>query len=93
MILSESKCSSDLSYKQGFLTSLLDIFTLFKVSGDGNWLFRALSRVLYGTEKYHVQIITNIWDYIITHKARFSEFMEEGIHIDDYIFNMLMSRE
>ena len=93
MILSESQCSSDLSYKQGFSTSLLDIYTLFKVSGDGNWLFRALSRVLYGTEEYHVQIRTNIWDYIITHKARFSEFMEEGIHIDDYISDMLMSRE
>ena len=45
VILSESQCSSDLSYKQGFSTSLLDIYTLFKVSGDGNWLFRALSRV------------------------------------------------
>ena len=36
VILSESQCSSDLSYKQGFSTSLLDIYTLFKVSGDGN---------------------------------------------------------
>ena len=93
MILSESQCSSELSYKQGFSTSLLDIYTLFKGSWDGNWLCRALSRVLYGTEEYHVQIRTNIWDYIITHKARFSEFMEEGIHIDDYISDMLMSRE
>ena len=92
VILSESQCSFDLSYKQGFSTSLLGIYTLFKVSGDGNWLFRALSRVLYGTEEYHVQIRTNIWDYIITHKARFSEFIEEGIHIDDYISDMLMSR-
>ena len=80
VILSESQCSSDLSFKQGFSTSLLDIYTLFKVGEDGNWLFRALSRVLYETEEYHVQIRTNIWDYIITHKARFSEFMEEGIH-------------
>ena len=36
VILSESQCSSNLSYKQGFSTSLLDIYTLFKVSGDGN---------------------------------------------------------
>ena len=36
VILSERQCSSDLSYKQGFSTSLLDIYTLFKVSGDGN---------------------------------------------------------
>ena len=36
VILSESQCSSDLSYKQGFSTLLLDIYTLFKVSGDGN---------------------------------------------------------
>ena len=93
VILSESQCSSDLSYKQGFSTSLLDIYTLFKVSGDGNWLFRALFKVLYGTKEYHVQIRTNIWDYIITHKARFSEFMEKGIHINDYISDMLMSRE
>ena len=93
VILSESQCSSDLSYKQGFSTSLLDINTLFKVSGDRNWLFRALSKVLYGTEEYHVQIRTNIWDYIITHKARFSEFMEEGIQINDYISDMLISRE
>ena len=31
--------------------------------------------------------------HIITHKARFSEIMEEGIHIDDDIFDMLMSRK
>ena len=36
VILSESQCSSDLSYKQVFSTSLLDIYTLFKVSGDEN---------------------------------------------------------
>ena len=36
VIFSESQCSSDLSYKQGFSTSLLNIYILFKVSGDGN---------------------------------------------------------
>ena len=59
MILSESHCSSDLSYKQGFSTSLLDIYTVFIVSGEGDRHFLALSRVLYGTEEYHVQIRTN----------------------------------
>ena len=41
-IISESACSSDLSFHQDFSTSLLDLYNLKRVRGDGNWLFRAL---------------------------------------------------
>ena len=38
-IISESACSSDLSYHQSFSTSLLDLFKLGRTQGDGNCLF------------------------------------------------------
>ena len=42
LFFSEILCSSDLSYHQSFSTSLLDLFKLGKIQGDGNCLFWVL---------------------------------------------------
>ena len=43
-IISESACSSDLSYHLSFSTSLLDLFKFRRIQGDSNCLFRVLCK-------------------------------------------------
>ena len=52
-IISESVWSSDLSFHQDFSTSLLDLYNLKRVRGDGNWLFRALCLAAFGDDSVH----------------------------------------
>ena len=49
-IISENACSSDLSFHQDFSTSLLDLYNLKRVRGDGNRLFRALCLAAFGDD-------------------------------------------
>ena len=51
-IISESACSSVLSYHQSFSTSLLDLFKLRRIQGDGNILFRAPSKLAFGDDSF-----------------------------------------
>ena len=53
-IISESACSSDLSFHQDFSTSLLDLYNLKRVRGDGNWLFRALCLEAFKGDLVHI---------------------------------------
>ena len=46
VVVSESEASSEAPYWNNFSTSLLDIYKLNKVNGDGNCLFRELWKVL-----------------------------------------------
>ena len=53
-IISESACSSDLSFHQEFSTSLLNLYNLKRVRGDGNFLFRALCLAAFGDDMVHL---------------------------------------
>ena len=67
-IISESACSSDLSFHQDFSTSLLDLYNLKRVREDGNWLFRALCLAAFGDDSVHLFVRQYVWDYLIQHK-------------------------
>uniref|UniRef100_A0A0B7B5S1 OTU domain-containing protein n=1 Tax=Arion vulgaris TaxID=1028688 RepID=A0A0B7B5S1_9EUPU len=47
------------------------------IKGDGNCFFRALSKGLYGSEKYHKTIRSLIVDIIATNKAKFAPFVDK----------------
>ena len=66
-IISESACSSDLSFHQDFSTSLLDLYNFKRVRGDGNWLFRALCLAAFGDDSVHLflGIMSKITSYSI----------------------------
>ena len=64
-IISESACSSDLSFHQDFSTSLLDLYNLKRVRGDGNWLFRALYLAAFGDDSIYLFVRQYVWDYLI----------------------------
>ena len=66
-IISESTFSPDLSFHQDFSTSLLDLYNLKRVRGDGNWLFRALCLAAFGDDSVHLFVRQYIWDYLIQH--------------------------
>ena len=68
LIVSESACSSDLSFHQEFSTSLLGLYNLKRVRGDGNWLFRALCLAAFGDDSVHLFVRQYVWDYLIRHK-------------------------
>ena len=67
-IISESAWSSNLSFHQDFSTSLLDLYNLKRVRGDGNWLFRALCLAAFGNDSVHLFVRQYVWDYLIQHK-------------------------
>ena len=62
-IISESTCSSDLSFHQDFSTFLLDLYNLKR--GDGNWLFRALCLAAFEDDSVHLFVRQYVWDYLI----------------------------
>ena len=66
-IISKSACSSDLSFHQDFSTSLLDLYNLKRVRGDGNWLFRALCLATFGDDSVHLFVRQYVWDYLKQH--------------------------
>ena len=93
IIMSESACSSDIQYCQTFSTSLLDIYKLIQVVGDGNCLFRAVCQSAFGSDTMHLTVWQNVCDHLIKNQNRFEEAMEEGTDIKDYISKMLIDGE
>ena len=93
IIMSESACSSDIQYFQTFSTSLLDIYKLIQVVGDGNCLFRAICQSAFGSDSMHLTFRQNMCDHLIKNQNRFEEAMEEGTDIKDYISKMLIDGE
>ena len=89
-IISESACSSDLSFHQHFSTSLLDLYNLKIVRGDGNWLFSALCLAAFGDDSVHIFVRQYVWDYHMQHNKRFAQYMDEEMAIDQYIAKMMM---
>ena len=92
-IISESACSSDLSFHQDFSTSLIDLYNLKRVRGDGNWLFSVLCLAAFGDDSVHLFVRVYVWDYLIQHKKRFTQYMDEEMTIDQYIAKMMMEGE
>ena len=56
VVISESEASSEAPYWNNFSTSLLDIYKLNKVNGDGNCLFRALWKSTFGDDSMHLTV-------------------------------------
>ena len=50
-----------------------------RITGDGNWMFGALSLGAFGDEEYHIMVSPMICDYIDAHRSRFKEFITGGI--------------
>ena len=86
-ILSESDCSEIEENKAEFVTTIMDLFDIYNEDGDGNCLFRAISRLTYGTPDHHKEIRETVCDYIATRYDRFSNFILWDIN--DYIDKML----
>ncbi|GFO49696.1 otu domain-containing protein 1 [Plakobranchus ocellatus] len=57
------------------------------IRGDGNCFFRALSKQLYGTEKYHKAVRSLIVDVIATNRSSFAQFID-GQDIQAHIDRM-----
>ena len=59
------------SDEENYNTSILDVFKEIEISGNGNWLFRALSSGTFGDQEYHLIVREVVWDYIDTNRNRF----------------------
>lgn len=62
-------------------------FKIVEVSPDGNCLFRSISFLMYGDQKYHLQIRKACCDYLERESKRFEFLAEEG-QFADYVNNM-----
>ena len=67
-------------------SSILDSFEEVVEDGDGNWLFRALSRGLSGNPEHYKEIRSAVWDHIKNNRDRFLSFITTDFN--DYIRKM-----
>ena len=86
-IFSESDCSEIEENKEEFAATIMDLFDIYNENGDGNSLFRAISRLTYGTPDHHKEIREAVCNYIATRYDRFYDFILGDIN--DYIDQML----
>ncbi len=56
--------------------------------GRGNCLFRSLSMLAYGTMNQHILVRSAINDWMEAHRAKYTHFMEDNAHFDEYIAKM-----
>lgn len=57
------------------------------IRGDGNCFFRAVSKQLYGSERYHKTIRNLIVDLIATNKNSFAQFVDgEDVQVSETFF-------
>ena len=77
-IILESACSSDISFHQDFSTSLLDLYNLKRVRGDGNWFFRALCLAAFGDDSVHLCVRQYVSDDLIQHKKKICTIYGRG---------------
>ena len=62
-----------------FSLSIFDVFNGIEITGDGNWMFGALSLGAFGDEEYHIMVREMVSEYIDAHRSRFKEFITKGI--------------
>ncbi|KAI0043265.1 cysteine proteinase [Auriscalpium vulgare] len=76
---SKGRLLSDPTTNTKLLTDQLRQLGLYAADtvGDGNCLFRALSDQLYGTESHHLQIRSDVCDWIERHKTRYAPFVDD----------------
>jgi len=81
---------SDPAANNALLSTQLRSLGLYAANtvGDGNCLFRALSDQLYGTPNHHLQLRSEICDWIALHKARYEPFVEDDRGIEVHLRNM-----
>ena len=87
-IISESACSTDLSYHQSFSTSLSDLFKLGGYKEMITAYFRALCKLAFGDDSFLLVVRQIICYYMIHNRDRFEQYMEEDTTIDQYISKM-----
>ena len=86
-ILSESDCSESEENKSEFVIIIMYLFNIYNEDGDDNCLFKAISRLTYGTPDHYTEIRETVSDYIATRYGRFSDFILGDIK--EYIYEML----
>ena len=70
----DSQWSESDQNEEQFSLSIFDVFNEIEITGDGNWMFGALSLGAFGDEEYHIMVRSMICDYIDAHRSRFKEF-------------------
>jgi hypothetical protein len=61
--------------------------TIFSVNGDGNCVFRAVSKFLFGHEIFHSNIRASVVLFMKNHSDIFSSYVD-GITFESYLFEM-----
>jgi hypothetical protein len=61
------------------------------ITGDGNCFFRALSKIVYGSEEYHMNVRCQVIDIIVRNKSKFAQFID-GQDVQKHIEKMLEDR-
>ena len=57
--------------KEQFSLSIFDVFNEIETTGNGNWMFGALSLGALGDLKYHIMVRSIICYYIDAHHSKF----------------------
>ena len=58
------------------------------IRGDGNCFFRALSKVIYGSESSHQELRQAVVDLIEKYPREFEQFLDNGTSVHDHIVSM-----
>ena len=82
--------SSYRAFVEALLTEGLEVH---RVDGDGNCLFRALARQLYGDEQAYFQVRQEVMGYIVSERDHFELFMEDDEPFDDYVSRLRTNGE
>ena len=77
----DSQSSESDQNEEPFGLSIFDIFNEIEITGDGNWMFEALSLGAFGDDEYHIVVRPMICDYVDAHRSIIKEFITEGISI------------
>ena len=75
----DSQWSESDQNEELFSFYIFDVFNEIEITGDGNWMFGALSLGAFGNEKYHLMVRPIICDYIDAHRSIFNDFIIGGI--------------
>ncbi|KAH7906935.1 hypothetical protein BJ138DRAFT_1117131 [Hygrophoropsis aurantiaca] len=84
---SKGRILSDPAQNTQLLTEQLRSLGLYAANtlGDGNCLFRALCDQLYGSPSQHLQLRTDICDWIESHSQRYEPFCEDERGLDAHL--------
>ena len=75
----DSKWSESDENEEQFSLYIFDVFNEIEITGDGNWMFGALSLGAFGDEECHIMVRPMIFAYYDAHRSIFKEFITGGI--------------